>query len=233
MGRIVLHPDHLIVHSHGEEEPVWPGGIEDLAPYFLDSLEIDSAFTLGDLFRLLDRDGVEVLEVVMREAVSPLLDEAREPPRGGGDLRVEYLRVYNTYADGEILREFDGWGPWNEPYDGAWTKEPDYPRVGPISVGLTPVNQLLAVPLRYDPALVFRNAAGAEEYSTRIGITFLEFLKAIFYDLTFYGPPAQRDQVRADLQRAVEEIDRGEAGLIPFDEVIASPEERPDSQETD
>lgn len=233
MGRIVLHPSHLVVDSYEGEEPVWPGGVEDLVPYFFHSVEIDPAFTMGDFFRLLDRDGAEFLEAVIGESVMPLLDEAREPSAGGGDLRIDCLRVCNAYEDGELRRDFDGWGPWDEPYDGAWAKEPDMPREGPVSVSLTPVNQLLDLPLRYDPELVFRDAAGAEEYRTRIGITFIEFIKAVFYDLTFYGPPADRDEVRAELQRRIEEIDRGEAELIPAEEVLARLRERLDSQATD
>lgn len=233
MGRIVLHPDHLVVGSSGEEEPVWPAGIEDLIPYFFHSVEAGPGLTLGDLFRLLDHEGVELVEAVIGESMTPLLDEAREGPHGGEDLRIDYLRVYNAYADGEIIREFDGWGPWDEPYDGAWAQDPDMPRTGPVSVSLTPVNQLLGLPLAYDAELVFRDAAGAEEYRAPIGITFIEFIKAIFYDLTFYGSPAERDEVRADLQQAVEEIDRGEADLIPAEELFARLRERPDSQPTD
>lgn len=233
MGQIVLYPDHLVVHSLEGEEPVWPAGVEDLIPYFFHSIEVDPRFTMGDLFRLLDRDGVELLEAFIGESVTPLLDEARELPAGAGDLRVDYLRVYNTYDDGEIFREFDAWGPWDEPYDGAWAEHPDTPREGGVSVSLTPANQLLDVPLRYDPVLVFRDAAGKEEYRTRIGITFIEFIKAIFYDLTFYGPPAERDELRSDLERRVEEIDRGEADLIPAEEVFDRLRQRPDSPATD
>lgn len=233
MGQIVLCPDHLVVHSPEGEEPVWPAGIEDLVPYFFHSIEIDPRFTIGDLFRLLDRDGVELLEAVIGESVAPLLDEAREPATGGGDLRVDYLRVYNTYEEGEIFREFGGWGPWDEPYDGAWATDPDTPREGGISVSLTPANQLLEIPLRYDPVLVFRDAKGTEEYRTRIGITFIELIRAVFYDLTFYGPPAERDEVCADLRQRVEEIHRGEAELIPMEEVFARLREHLDPDATD
>lgn len=233
MARIILHPDHLVAGWDGEEEPVWPGSVLDLAPYFFHSVEVQSGFTLGDLFRLVDREGVEFLEAVIGESIAPLLDEAREPPRGVQDLRIDFLRVRNLHEDGEIVREFDGWGPWDEPYDGAWEKEPEMPREGAISVSLTPVNHLLDVPLRYDPELVFRDVQGAEEYRTRIGISFLEFVKAVFYDLTFYGPPAERDALRAELQRRVEEIDRGEAELIPAEEVFARLRERLDPESTD
>lgn len=226
MGEITLHAGHIVVRGYGEDETVWPGSAEELSRYFFHRLEIDPEFTLGDLFTLLDRDGIEFLEAVLGEHIAPLLEEARVPPVSHDGLRIEYLTVSNVHSDGCLHREFDGWGPWDEPYDGAWANDPTYPRRGSISVSMTPVNQLLQVPLRYDPELIFWSSPGVEAYRTRIDITFLDFLKAIFYDLTFYGPPADRDAMRAELQRRVEEIDRGEVELIPGEEVFRELRER-------
>ena len=112
MGTVKLIPGYLVVQSYTEEESVWPESVYDLAPCFFYSLEIDPAYTLGDLFRLLDRDGTELLETVLHEYVIPLLDEAREPPSNDEEPGVEYLRVYNRFEEGRLIREFDGWGPW-------------------------------------------------------------------------------------------------------------------------
>jgi hypothetical protein len=226
MGVITLHSGHIVVREYDEDETVWPGSADELSRYFFHGLEIDPEFTLGDLFALLDRDGIEFLEVVLGEQIVPLLEEARVPPRPHDDPRIEHLTVTNVHSDECLYRELNGWGPWDEPYDGAWAKDPDYPRRGSISVSMTPVNQLLKVSLRYDPELIFWSSPGVEAYRTRIDITFLDFLKAIFYDLTFYGLPAERDAMRAELQRRVEEIDRGEVELIPGEEVFRELRER-------
>jgi hypothetical protein len=226
MGGITLRSGHIVVRGYGEAETVWPGSADELSRYFFHALEIDPEFTLGDLFALLDRAGIEFLEVVLGEHIVPLLEEARVPPLAHDDLRIEYLTVTNVHSDDCLYRELSGWGPWDEPYDGAWAKDPDYPRRGSINVSMTPVNQLLQVPLRYDPELIFWRAPGVEAYRTRIDITFLDFIKAIFYDLTFYGPPAERDAMRDELQRRVEEIDRGEVELIPGEEVFRELRER-------
>lgn len=226
MGKVTLRPGHLVAQWYHEKETVWPATVFELAKYFFYSVEVDPEFTFGDLFQLLDREGSEFLEVVLGEHVVPLLEEARLPPESGRTQRIEFLRVYNVHEDGRLRREFDGWGPWNEPYDGAWEEHPDSPRAGSISVSLTPVHQLLALPLRYDPGLVFRDPAGTEHYRTSIDITLIDFLKAIFFDLTFCGSPAERDEMRAELDRRVEEIERGEAHLIPAEEVLGDLRER-------
>jgi hypothetical protein len=226
MGILTLYPGRIVARWYTDEETVWPESILDLSRYFFYRLEIDSEFTLRDVFRLIDGDGVEFLEAVIGERISPLLEEARTPPGSEDVARIAFLRVYNAHEDAVLRREFDGWGAWDEPYDGAWERHPDSPRAGPISVSLTPVNQLLDVPLRYDPELVFRNQQGAEEYRARIDINLIEFLKAIFYDLTFYGSPNERDEMREELRRRVDEIDRGEAELIPADQVFERLRER-------
>lgn len=220
MGQITLSPGRVVASRwYGEEDMVWPSSIQDLVPYFFDCLKLDPALTLGDLFQLLDRDDVELLAAVLNENVIPILEEGR---RGGsepnGEESLQFLRVYNRHEDGYLRRGLDAWGSWNQPYDDA--EATAAPRATWFSVSLTPVGQLLDLPMRYDSALEFRDRAGATEYRTNVAITFLEFLKAIFDDLTFYGTPDERDAVLEDLRRQVEEIDRGEARLIPAEEVL-------------
>lgn len=226
MGKVILCPGRVVARWYHEEETVWPASVHDLTKYFFYAVEIDPEFTFGDLCQLLDREGAELLEVVLGERVVPLLEEARLPAESFESTRIDFLRVRNAHEDGHLWREFDGWGPWDEPYEGAWEKDPDCPRKGSISVSLVRANQLLDLPLRYDPELVFRDSAGVEEYRSSVDITLIEFLKAIFFELTFYGLPAERDQVRADLQRRVEEIERGEEESIPADEVFREIRER-------
>jgi hypothetical protein len=177
-------------------------------------------FTLGDLFALLDRDDAKLLEFVLGEDVLPVLEDARLEGARDEDLRLEYLTVTNVHEHGCLRREFHGWGPWDEPYDGAWDKDPDCPRWGAIAVGLTPVRQLLDVPLRYDASVTFLAPPDVAPFRTEVDISLIEFLKAIFYELTFYGSPDERDELREELRRRVDQIERGEAELIPAEEVI-------------
>jgi hypothetical protein len=231
MGEITLFPGRIVTRWYTEEETVWPGSVAELGRYFFYALEIDPAFTMGDLFDLLDRDDVDFLAAVLGEDVVPLVEEARTPPGGHADVRIDFLTVSNVHEDGHLRHEFHGWGPWDEPYAGAWEKEPDFPRRGAIAVSLTPVNQLRDVPLRYEPEVVFVGSGAPEEFRTRIGITLIEFLKAIFYELTFHGPPTERDEVRDELQRRVEEIERGDVEMIPGEQVLDEIRNRLDRRE--
>lgn len=220
MGHITLYPGRVVVsRSHGKEDTVWPGSIEDLVPYFFYWLELDSDFSLGDLFYLLDRDDVALLAAVLNERVIPILEEARQgPSESNGDESLQFLRVHNGHEDGYLVRGLDAFGSWNQPYEDAHGTAG--PRDTWFSVSLTPIGQLLDLPIRYDSALEFRNDADAMEYRTTVAITLLEFLKAIFDDLTSYGTPDERNEVRDELKRRVEEIDRGDATLIPAEDLF-------------
>ena len=219
MGTVTLHPGRLVVSRWpGDEETVWPASVQDLLPYFLCPLELDPGFTLGDLFHLVDRDDVALLAAILDEHVVPLLEEAREGLVGLDDGEpLHFLRVCNRHEDGYLRRELDAWGTWDQPHDDAETKAG--PRDTWMSVSLTPVGQLLHVPIRYDPELLFRNRAFEIEYRTTVDITLIEFLKTVFDDLTFHGSPKERNRVLRDLKRQVEEIERGEVRLIPHEEV--------------
>lgn len=220
MGTIKLHPGRLEVSRWlGDESTVWPADVQDLLPYLSYTLDLDPEFTLGDLFDLLDRGEVGLLAEILDEHLAPVLKEARDGPVELDDGEpVHFLRVSNRHEDGHLRRELDAWGTWEQPYDTA-TGEAG-PHETWMSVSLTPVGQLLQVPIKYDPELVFRNRAWEVEYRTAVDITLVEFLKAVFEDLTFHGSPEERDQVLAELKRQVREIERGEVRMIQHEEVV-------------
>lgn len=225
-GVITLYPGRIGVRRAREEETVWPGSTAELARYSLYTVQIDPGFTLGELFQLLDREDSGFLAEILDEDIEPLLEEARLGSVTDTNVRIDYLSVSNVHQDGHLWREFNGWGPWDEPYDGAWKADPAMPRWGPIAVGLTPLCELLGLSIRYDPDLVFRDDSGEEAYRTRIDITVIEFLKAVFYELSFYGSPEERNRLRDDLQRRLAEIEADDVELIPADEVLREARQR-------
>ncbi len=232
MGSLTLHPDRITVRWYSEEETLRPAGIQELSPYFFYTLSLDPDFTLGDLFALVDQEDVALLEMVLGEQVGPVLEEARraalflmppsEPESSShpDPWQPDFLRVCNVHAEGSLRRDFDGWGPWAEPYEGAWEEHPDWPRVGPIGVSLTPVTRLLHLPLRYDPELIFRDPDDTEEYRTTVDITLIDFLKTVFFELTFHGTPQERDEVWRELQRRMDDMESGRVRSIPAEEVF-------------
>jgi len=220
MGRITLYPDRIVTRWYSDEETIRPEDPVDLARYFFYTVELSPDFTLGDLCHLLRRDDVHFLEVVLQEHVAPLLEEALLPSHPDPGRRVRHLRVHNVHEEGRLRREFSGWGPWDQGPDGPWAGHPDTPAEGPMGVSLTPVNHLVDLPVRYEPEVVFRDEEGEEEYRARVEITLLEFLKAIFFELTFHGPPAERDAAWAEMNRRYQEMTSGEVEGIPLEEMM-------------
>ncbi len=222
MGEVTLFPDRLEVHRHpGHTATIRPTSVRALLPYLLYSLEIDPDVTLADLFHLVDRDDVHELELLLDRRISPLLDEARDGPVDSGAANVlHHLRVARRHEFGVLRLELDALeldAPGSRASAGddeAVEREDER-----YTVSLEPVGELLHLPIRYDPELLFRNDAYQVEYRATMDITLIEFLKAVFEDLTFHGTPAQRDETRQELVHLMERIDRGEVEMIPHEEV--------------
>lgn len=78
-----------------------------------------------------------------------------------------------------------------------------------FGVDFTPVNQLVHLPVRYDPAVTFpdrRRGSGEVRLEDRITITFGELVHAIFWELGFLGSPEARDERGAMLHEQVSEL---------------------------
>jgi len=54
----------------------------------------------------------------------------------------------------------------------------------------------------------------------------LQILKGIFWELSFHGSPKSRDEQMEKLKKQMDEIERGEAKLIPWEEVKQRLEEK-------
>lgn len=217
MDTVTLKPGCLVARERGEESVVRPESTVDLLPYFFHQVELDPQLTLGDLFELVDTQHVELLAGILCERILPILEEARGGSQPKAREEVEYLRVYNDFGNGVLFRGFDGWGRWQ---DGERETR------GGIAVELSPIRELLHLPLRYEPEVEFHDERGAVEYRTRIGITLLELLKAVFWELTYFGTPTQRDAYMTNLVGRAERADRGEK--IPLAEILADVETRRD-----
>lgn len=155
---------------------------------------------------------------------------------------MRYLEVYNTaWLDGcdpgapgrdrrrgrfippyHITRDFHGWGPWEEPYPGYWRECPDAPRDGGIAIEFTPVNELVHLPLRYNPKIVFGSERHGGEVllETELTISFGEFVHAVLWEIGFLGCPGDRNAKRGELESVMDEIKAGEAALSPAEDLF-------------
>lgn len=51
------------------------------------------------------------------------------------------------------------------------------------------------------------------------GVTLLQLIYALFWELSFFGTPAERNAQRAQLEEQVRRIDAGEEELVSWEEV--------------
>lgn len=130
--------------------------------------------------------------------------------------RLRVPRIHGRWKPPhDLRREFEGWGRWEEPYDGYFSQHPDIDPEryeGALALDFTPLSALLHLPLRYNPKVQFwsgpTRGAGERLFETELTITFGEFLRAIFWEIGFHGSPADRDGALESLRERVEAIDR-------------------------
>ncbi|HEX8244467.1 MAG TPA: hypothetical protein VF541_13255 [Longimicrobium sp.] len=112
-----------------------------------------------------------------------------------------------------IHRGFQGWGRWEEPHPNFFTEHPEIDPdtfEGGFALELTPVNELVHYPLRYNPAIAFHDGGpqgGEVILRDEITITFGEFVYAVFWELGFMGSPELRDESRAMLRERAARLD--------------------------
>jgi hypothetical protein len=116
-----------------------------------------------------------------------------------------------------LMRDFHGWGHWDEPYPGAIELEGFDPNFkGGISLSFTPVNELLTYSLRYNDRFEMCDDLykGNVLVSDGINITFGEFVHAVLWEIGFYGDPESRDEAGDEIlersKRAHEQWDKEE-----------------------
>ena len=50
-------------------------------------------------------------------------------------------------------------------------------------------------------------------------VTLLQLIHALFWELSFFGIPEERDATRDELRQQVKRIEAGEERLIPFEDI--------------
>lgn len=119
-----------------------------------------------------------------------------------------------------------------------------------FAIDLTPLNKLVDAEIRLDTKVTitderkrvtdkffaFKDSLSDDKRSklpiypvvmkARKSFTFLDILYGIFWELTFHGPPVQRDRRLEGLVETMKKIESGEEKTIPWEEVKANLEKR-------
>ena len=197
--------------------------VADPQTYVPDPSQPDEPLEWLDPDESVEEDHVErgLTELTGEKAPLRLIDATGDDPITGEPqlLRMRGGRTYGKWsAPYSIRREFGGWGKLPEPYDGYFRAHPDSDPdhfEGAFALDLTPVAELLDLPLRYDPTLRFNSdlLRGTEGllFETQVTITFGELLHAIFWEIGFFGEPEERASALDTINErhaAIERIER-------------------------
>lgn len=231
----------LIRHkSHpGDDGPDQIDVTDSAIEYLFVPVELDPDLTLGDIFRLLHRS--EALRRVFRQdfaaelcaeaskgPVPPTRD--RDPPEVKG---IEYLELYRQWRLDSS--ESCYWGTQDLHLHGIGhvldVDVPDYgARAGDRiqwSVSLTPVRELLLLPLRVKETIdVLEDDIDANAFGNRITsakcseVTLGQVMHCVLWELSFHGTPKDQEQVLKELREQKAEIDAGTADLVSGDKMF-------------
>lgn len=159
-----------------------------------------------------------------------LLAEDCAKPTDKPDTELDYLEVFPILELHNHDRKkkptltqywgFHGWGTWPET-DGMkkGTK-------GGWAIELTPLAELKNCEIRIKTDAILSSERYKPRYESktlaefRMDPTFLEFVHAILWELSFFGTPEERDAKNAELKQTVDDIDSGKAKLVPADDLF-------------
>ena len=184
-------------------------------------IELDEGFVFGDIFIIVENSTIskeKLRDLISCRYIEELVEESKIPS-DNIDRNIEYLQLMRcwSYDDKdpkgsmENFKVFDGVGRKGEiPEDVIGTSEEakfkemsDNGWRQPYAVEMTPVNELLSLPVVISKEVkgdIWNKGKPAQiSYFEDMPYRFIDFLEAIFWELTFYGSPAKRNETMEQL----------------------------------
>ena len=168
---------------------------------------IDPGVTLGDIFGAVEAD-LDLVRFLGRWSwchVEAFHAEARQPTTEVSDLHYIELAKYFEWNERGAQEIIDVSGIGNPDENGATS----------YALGLTPVNQLVHLPVRLSAEIEIRKDHKKVGAGMSI-FTLLEVLGELYWEISFHGSPEDRDRQGAELRDRVQEIEDGRATPIPW-----------------
>jgi|SRR5579871_444097 len=168
---------------------------------------IDADVTLGDVFRGVEQDSelARFLEQWSWCNVEAFHAEARKPVTPASDL--SYIEIAKYFEWGEHEAQ--------ETIHVSGIGEADENGVTHYGLDFTPVNELVHLPVRLRPQMeIHKDHKKLGEAPCTFSL--LDVLGEIYWEISFYGSPEDRDREGAELQESVREVEEGRATLIPL-----------------
>jgi hypothetical protein len=221
------------------DEPVVRNVADDAVAYLFEPVDLHPDLTLGDILKLLDTCP-ELHAVFRRNWSVDLCEEASKgplPPKKHGnpadDAGIEYLELYWAWAldtHSQTWRsvhglELHGIGPVLE-FDAEDYGVKAGERIK-WSVSLTPVRELLELPLRLSEELsITEDDIDARGYGKAVvkgrcnEVLLGQIIQGILDELCFHGGPEKATEISDSLKAQMAEIDAGTAKLTPVDDLF-------------
>lgn len=180
---------------------------------------IEPGVKLGDIFQMVK--SYPLLEAFLAQyswcwGIEDIHKEASRPP----------LKLYEPPADEEddnplVAISVEQYGTLSEEgwleigMDVSGRAEPtEKCKETKYGISMTPAYELADLSVELSENLVVNPRRAAPEIMTcRRGVTLLEFLDAIYWEISFYGGPEERDELRAEMRQTVAEIKAGTANV--------------------
>lgn len=208
--------------------------VEIVNQYYDEPCLIEEGTTLGDLFKFLDNNE-DIIPIILEDEVYDFLEEMRQDQDDDTrNEKVEYIEFsWNVEeSDGFLYEDIsvDGWCKKPEGAPDVTAKDKDGNI--PCGIGFYPVNTMKNTPVKInheyvitkdeDPIDSYVNAT-AEELMERARnkvdgevlfqsqkyFTISLLFGSLFYEVSFYGAPEQRDAFRENLFTIAEQAEEG------------------------
>lgn len=243
MDNLILGPGPKLIwrdfHRQDSDHPVETDVAGRAVEFLYEPVTLDHGLTLGDVFKLLDTCP-PLRQVFRRDFADELCAEARKgplPQSRGSDPEevagVEYLELYwswgydtATKAYSSVHRlDLHGVGRVLE-VDASVYGVKAGERIN-WSVSLTPVRELLDLPLRLRETFdISEDDIDATAYGDTVDsakcpdVLLGQVIRGVLYELSFHGGPEQQVEFHDELMARKAEVDAGTAKLIPADDVF-------------
>ena len=243
MDNLTLGPGPSLIwrdiHRQDSDSAVAKDVAEHAVAFLLEPLALHPNLKLGDVFKLLDACPA-LKDVFRRHWAVQLCDEARKgalpQTRGGGPVEVagiEYMELYwswaldtssQTYRSVNSL-DLHGVGPvLTEDAPTYYVKAGDRIK---WSVSLTPVRELLDLPLRLrEEFTITEDDLDAKGYGDVVAsgrcseVLLGQVIQAVLDEIAFHGGPDEQAEFSAELKSRVDEVNAGTAELTSVDDIF-------------
>lgn len=239
---IYITADEIFIRKWNGDERQWEDteiDPEELVNFCWDPTFFEGEITLKRLFNLIE-PAKDQWESLIQENIKPLLEEIKKPPSqnrnnyGLEHLELQWIAESDKFQEKKTFEfnlHFMGIGHAKDLKDVPEGEEITY------SVEFKPVNEIQDYQVVLNPNVKLTitdfDSPGHKEEKTDLGeyvFTLFDIFRGIFWELTFMGPPEQRNEKFQEILDAVEEIKQNPDSMTPAEEVFDDIKKRLDEE---